>query len=216
MMSQTPSRRRPRASRPRSRQRGATLIIAMVMLLLMMIHSLASFTAADTQLRNAAALQARQEAQAAAQLAIAGVIGNSSFVTSAVTTPVDIDVDGDGQADYRVALSVSCASARLVTSIAIPAGSTDDASCLAAGASADGNIPCADTTWDIRAVATARNGALQSGVSVELHQGVAMRLDTSDAMRSCVGLPAGTVATATAPPLGKARTKTWWYLRPGI
>ena len=42
----------------------------------------ASFTAADAQLRNVGALQVRQEAQSAAQLAIAGALGSSGFVAA--------------------------------------------------------------------------------------------------------------------------------------
>jgi hypothetical protein len=206
----TPFRFRPR------RQRGATLVIALIMLMLMMIHALASFTAADVQLRNAGSLQARQEAQAAAQLAIAGVLGSSSaFAGTVVASPVDIDIDGDGAADYRVALTATCTGARAVTTIAVPPAAADDAACLAA-ATPSGEIPCADTTWNVRAIATRAPSAMQSGATVEINQGVAIRLDTSDAARSCPGLAPG-VAIANPPPvLGKARTKTWWYVRPGV
>ena len=199
---------------PGRRERGATLFIALVMLALMMIHALASFMAADTQLRNVGSLQARQEAQAAAQLAIARVIGSSAFVTSPPVSPIDIDVDGDGFPDYRVALSAGCSAARALTSIAIPPPTADDAACLAAS-SPSGDIPCADTTWDIQAIATRRESQTQSGAMVEVHQGVTVRLEAGEAMRSCPGLPPSMSAANTPLALGKARKKTHWYVRPG-
>ena len=203
---------------PTRTQRGSTLVVALVILMLLMIHSLASFTAADTQLRNVGALQVRQEAQSAAQLAIAGVLGSSAFVAASLASPfassVDIDVDGDGSVDYRVALSVTCATARAVTSIPIPPPGGDDAACLAS-ANAAGDIPCADTSWNIRAIATATGGALQAGTSVEVNQGMSIRLESSDAVRSCPMSSAGLPIASNPPMLTKARRKTYWYVSPG-
>ena len=199
-------------------QRGSTMVIALVILMLLMIHSLASFTAANTQLRNVGALQVRQEAQSAAQLAIAGVLGSSAFVTASRAAPfassVDVDVDGDGNADYRVALAVTCSSARAVASVPVPTVSDDDATCLA-GANAAGDIPCADTTWNIRATAIAASGALQAGTSIEVNQGISMRLESSDALRNCPVSSAGLSTAITSPLLSKARRKTYWYVQPG-
>ena len=207
-----------RRARP---QRGSTLLVALVILMLMMIHSLASFTAADTQLRNVGALQVRQEALSAAQLAIASVLGSSAFVAASLASPfaslANIDVDGDGNADYRVALTVTCSGARAVMSIANPAPNNDDAACLA-GATPTGEIPCADTSWNIRAIATAASGALQAGTSIEVNQGLSMRLTSNDALRNCrvssAGLPV--VTNGASPPiLSNARRKTYWYVQPG-
>ena len=199
-------------------QRGSTLVIALVILMLLMIHSLASFTAADAQLRNVGALQVRQEAQSAAQLAIAGALGSSGFVAASLASPfassVTVDVDGDGNADYRVALSITCSGARAVTSIPIPPPSDDDAACLS-GATVAGDIPCADTSWNIRATATAVSGALPAGISIEVNQGASIRLESSDALRSCPVSAAGLAVAAGPVVLSKARRKTYWYVRPG-
>ena len=199
-------------------QRGSTLVVALVILMLLMIHSLASFTAADAQLRNVGALQVRQEAQSAAQLAIAGALGSSGFVGASLAAPFAstavIDVDGDGIADYRVALSITCSGARPVTSISIPPPSDDDAACLG-GATMAGEIPCADTIWNIRATATAANGALATGIGIEVNQGASMRLESSDAQRNCPVSGAGLAVAAGPVVLSKARRKTYWYVRPG-
>ncbi len=203
------------AAPTRRRERGGTLVIALVMLMLMMIHALASFTAADAQLRNTGALQARQEAQAAAQLAIAGVLSSAAFVAAAPASRIDIDVDGDGVHDYRVALAVACTAARGVTSLAVPPASPDDAACLSA-ATASGDIPCADTTWDIQAVASRTPSSTQTGATVTIHQGVSVRLESSEAMRSCPGLRPGTAVAAAPLSLGRVRSKTYWYIKPGV
>lgn len=199
-------------------QRGSTLFVALVILMLLMIHSLASFTAADAQLRNVGALQVRQEAQSAAQLAIAGALGSSAFVAATLASPYAssavIDIDGDGVADYRVALLITCSGARRVTSIPIPPPSDDDAACLS-GATIAGDIPCADTTWNIRATATAANGALATGIGIEVNQGASMRLESSDAQRNCPVSGAGLAVAAGPVVLSKARRKTYWYVRPG-
>ena len=196
-------------------QRGATLIVALIMLLLMLIHALASFTAADTQLRNSGSQQARQEAQVAAQLAIAGVLGTSAFVASPPASPVDVDIDGDGNTDFRVAVAAACTAARAVTAITVPASTPDDAACLGA-ATSTGDIPCAHTTWDIQAIVTRSAAATQSGAAVTMHQGIAVMLESSEAMRTCPGLRPGSPVATTPLALTKARRKTYWYMRPGL
>lgn len=203
-----------RRGRP-TRQRGATLVIALLMMALMMIHAIASFTAADVQLRNAGSLQSRQDALAAADVALGRVIGASAFVTQpdvVAATPVDIDIDGDGRIDYRVTVAPSCSGSINVRSSALDPAVADDAACLAA-ALPGGEIPCADTTWNLKAVAIVATSAAETGVRVEVNQGVRVRLDAAEAALVCSGQSA-TNSLPTGPvTLSKARKKTYWYTR---
>lgn len=207
---------RPGASRDgrrgSSRQRGAILVIALVMLSLMLVHALASFTAADVQIRNAGSLQLRQEAQAAANLAIGDVLGSTSFLADPAAialAPVDIDIDGNGAADYRVAVTAACVAVQKVTLSMLVRERPDDAACIASS-NAAGDTACVDTLWHLQAIATPAPGTIGSGVRAEIHQGARVRLDAGDAARVC---PRVGVAGASPPvALTKARRKTYWYL----
>ena len=194
-------------------ERGTTLVIALVMLSLMLIQGLASFTAANIQIRNAGSLQSRQEAQAAADLGVADVLSSAAFVAdpdAVAISPIDIDIDGNGRADYRVSVTPACIAAQKVTLSMLIPERTDDAACIASS-TIDGDTACVDTSWNLQAIANPAPGATDSGVRVEIHQGVRVRLDAGDAARVCPGVG---IAGATPPvSLTKTRRKTYWYLR---
>ena len=194
-------------------ERGATLVIALVMLSLMLIQGIASFTAANIQVRNAGSLQSRQEAQAAADLGVADVLNSAAFVAdpdAVARSPIDIDIDGNGRAAYRVSVTPACIAVQKVTLSMLVPERTDDAACIASS-TVDGDTACVDTSWNLQAVAIPAPGATDSGVRVEMHQGVRVRLDAGDAARVCPGVG---IAGSTPPvSLTKMRRKTYWYLR---
>ena len=194
-------------------ERGATLVIALVMLSLMLIQGVASFTAANIQVRNAGSLQSRQEAQAAADLGVADVLNSAAFVAdpdAVARSPIDIDIDGNGRADYRVAVTPACTAVQPVRLSMLVPERSDDAACIATSTTG-GDTACVDTLWNLQAIAIPAPGAADSGVRVEIHQGVRVRLDAGDASRVCPGVR---IAGATPPVrLTKARRKTYWYLR---
>jgi hypothetical protein len=170
-----------------ARQRGAILFIGLILLALVTLHALATFATGTAQLRATGNMQARHEARAAAEAAIAAVLSGEAFLDapSAVSAaPVDVDIDGDGGADYRVRLAASCESARPVPMAALDPASPEDYACATGSSFGPASI-CADTSWNIRAVAGAAPGAAATGAAVEVNQGIRVRVDAAQARAAC-------------------------------
>ena len=90
------------------RQRGVTLIIALIMLAALALLSVWSLNVGTTNLRVVGNTQARQEALAAAQVAVENTISSPMFIQQAAAvaaSPVEVDVDQNGAADYTANLT---------------------------------------------------------------------------------------------------------------
>jgi hypothetical protein len=135
-------------------------------------------------------MQARQEAQAAAQMLIEQMISSSEFATNPqgvfATARVETDYNGDGTVDSVAVLASApvCLRARPVPLADLNPMNPVDAPCFGSASIANpGLLPvagapagslCADTDWQINARATdARSGAV-----VTLSQGVTVRRET--------------------------------------
>jgi len=149
------------------RQRGATLIVSLIMLLLITMLAISSFTLGKSNLQIVGNMQQRAQASAAAQGAVATVISSTQFTTSpsnAIPNPCNgvanttcVDVNGDGVTDSN----------------------PNDAGCLigasqnfgVVGASTN-NSMCSNSVWDVQASAT----DAVSGANYVVDQGVAVRV----------------------------------------
>jgi Tfp pilus assembly protein PilX len=156
----TPNRRLARSA---ARQRGAALIVALIMLVVVALLGIGAIQSSMTGLRLSRNAQFSQQAQLAAQRAIDAQITNLATFTAASTAPatatVNIDVDLDGTDDFSVV--------------------TDRPRCLGAvaaeGYSYEGTAPPRWTTWAMRAVATEIGGS----TSAEITQGIRVLLPVS-------------------------------------
>lgn len=92
-----------------STQRGATLFIALVMLVVLTLLSISGIRMNMTNLRIAGNMQWQGEATAAAQQAIEQKISDLAFLSGAssatAASTVSIDVNRDGTNDYTVTVS---------------------------------------------------------------------------------------------------------------
>jgi Tfp pilus assembly protein PilX len=84
-----------------ARQRGATLIVGLIMLLLLTLVVGSAFTMSGTSLKLVGNMQAQNEAVAAANLAIEQVVG-SPFTVAPAAEAINVDLNNDGNADYTV------------------------------------------------------------------------------------------------------------------
>ncbi|QQX84807.1 hypothetical protein JJQ59_02240 [Cupriavidus necator] len=145
----------------RKQQAGLSLVVGLVMLVVLTLLVVSAVRLGNASLRVVGNQQARVEATAVAQQAIEKVIGSAANFYAPAAQTFDIDVNNDGVADYTV--------------------QTAAPSCMqmapADGYSYDfaGSAP-QDTYWDVMAVATDKRG---SGVSVTVHQGVRVRMDST-------------------------------------
>lgn len=180
------------------RQRGATLVVALIFLVLMSLFAIHAFLGSSTNLRIVGNMQARSEAEAAAQVAIEQVISNPGFAQNpAQSASVPITVD-NGSASYTVRITPqpACYRVRIVKNSELDAAKAPDVSCMrsgtvsmpgviqpttALGGQLADNSVCSDTEWDIRAEVTDS----RTGTSVAVHQGVSIRMVESDAINFC-------------------------------
>ena len=161
------------------RQKGVTLIVGLIMLVLITLMVTTAFTLSNTNLKSVGNMQSRNESIAAANKAIEQVINSSAFAVGFNTPPtaqtVTLDINNDGVADYSVTVAAPvCIQATVV------AGSQPTGSC----SSVDVDIACGtayySTLWDIDASVT----DAVSGSSVRVRQGV--RLELTEDQRNAV------------------------------
>ena len=145
------------------KQRGATLIIALLMLLVSTLLAVGAIQSSVTNVRVGRNTQLASEARMAAQRAIDSRLTDLSNFTGApllpATTVQQIDVDGDGTNDFAVTVYRP-------TCVAI--SNAKDYSYL--------TNPPKDTTWTIRATAADLSGG---NATADISQGIKVRLSTS-------------------------------------
>lgn len=156
-------------------QRGATLVVGLIMLVLITLMVTTAFTLSTTNLKSVGNMQLRNEAISAGNVAIEKLIA-SSFTDAPVAEEILVDINNDGVNDYRISIEkpecvrASLAALPVLSSLTLP---------LMSSASAW------DTVWDIVATVTPTDdnpGA--SGTSVQVRSGVRAKL--SDAERNAV------------------------------
>jgi len=173
--------------RRQHRERGSTLLISLVLLVMLTLFVLTVINTTNINSRIAGNMQTQSEAQAAAQQAIEQVI-SVNFPANPLATTVLVDINNDGTTDYTAQVAQpSCTRIVPIKTIQLDITKPDDAACLGSGASqasgivgvgGAGDSLCANTQWDVNATVL---DATSTGVSVSVHQGVAVRvsIDTS-------------------------------------
>lgn len=168
----------------RRAQRGVTLVIGLIMLVLITLVITTAFSLSTTNLKSVGNMQVRDEAIAAANIAIEQEVG-SPFTNAPALVParlVDINNDGsngvtfdganDGTYEYSVRIEqpvcVRASQAIIATSSSVTLGTSMSTS------------PFWNTIWDLDATVT----DLRSGVSVHVRQGVRVLL--SEAQKNAV------------------------------
>lgn len=146
-----------RVSLPRT-QRGVTLVVGLIMLVLITLVVSTAFVLSSTNLKSVGNMQYRDEAVAAANKAIELVL-SSPFTTAPAAESINVDINNDNTTDYVVSIATpTCIRA-------VQEAST------AGGTSVTAPPPPASnyrTVWDIDATVT----DAASGASVRVRQGV--------------------------------------------
>ena len=189
---------------PRGRQRGITLIVSLILLVLLTLAAATSFNVGRNSMQIVGNLQQRTEADAAAQEAIETAVSTTNLVNTpaAVITPgcggnantLCVDVNGDGTPDVTVALkgrgnvgNPGCVKAQVVKNAVLDLAVSEDLACTVARqtfgvqGAAVGDSLCTDAIYEIVAVATDTTTQARATVT----EGVAMRLPTDVVLNSC-------------------------------
>jgi hypothetical protein len=167
----------------RTRQRGATLTIAMIMLVLLTLFVLATMNMTNMNLKVMGNEQARSEALAAGQQAIEQV-ASTNFPANPQPVTVMVDVNRDGTDDYTVAVAKPvCQNTIPIKLIELEVSKAEDVPCFGSGVSpapglplggGSGNSLCSNTQWDLAAHVT--DATSNTGTDVIVHQGLGQRV----------------------------------------
>lgn len=144
-----------------STERGAALVVGLIMLVLITIMLIAALNLGVANFRSVSNLQFREEAIAAANRAIELVI-SSNFAASPTAQEINVDIDQDNNVDYVVQVDEpECVQATVAEDFA-PSSEQ-----LGPGLSAASTW---NTVWDIRATVDPEQNA--AGASVAVRAGV--------------------------------------------
>lgn len=152
-----------------SHQRGATLVVSLIMLTLLTMLASSAFMMSNTGLKSVGNMQNREESIAAANKAIEQVL-SSPFTQAPASEAIDVDIDNDSTPDYEVAFAApTCISAERVA----PSGVIPPSSATLGPAFATVTSDYYQTVWDLDANVTDE----ASGTSVRVRQGVRVLLN---------------------------------------
>lgn len=153
------------------RQRGATLVVALIVLTLITLLVVNAFTLSSSNLKAVGNMQSRDESVAAANQAIELVV-SSSFTDAPVAQEVNVDINKDGTTDYTVAIALP----RCIKAIEVPNPDKCDENLKAL---------CAENNWHTEWDVQATVGDAASGASVVVNQGVRVKLTNSQKTSVC-------------------------------
>lgn len=184
------------------REQGMVLIVSLVFLIVMTLFSITTFNMEKNDLNVVGNMQQRGETEDAARTFLQMVTSSAAFMntpstaivgacnTASVTNGDCFDFNGDGTADVSVALSPAptCVMAQTILNSSLDLSNSDDLGCVQGATNNTGvvgvtNGPslCANSVWNVNAVATDLVSGAQSVVGV----GAAARTSTDNVAASC-------------------------------
>lgn len=180
-----------------TRQGGATLVIALVMLVLMTLLTVSAINLSTGNLKMVGNMQYQQEASSAAQAAVNQVLSRASYLTQPASVPNEVTINVNGH-DYVVQLSRPClksASPMTATELgSLPP--SEAARCHSSSATKHSGVlsqnpagissDCSRVLWEIRA----RVDDPSTNARAEIVEGVSMSMDKiqADVYKNDAGL----------------------------
>lgn len=167
-------------------QRGITLFVALILLVMVTLLAVSSFRVSNTNLKVVSSMQGRNEALSAAQAAVEQVISSSTFTsnpTLVASTPVSVDLDGDGAAEYTVNMQPkpTCLRSRPTPTSSLDPFNPNDKGCFGSVQYGATTTNCAETLWEL--TATTKDPVTSAETTVR--QGVSLRLEKGEALNTC-------------------------------
>ena len=175
-------------------QRGTTMFVALIMLVLLTLFAASALNTSSTNLKVVGNMQARSEALQVTESVIEKVISTPQFITSpsnavpnacGTANTACTDITNDGNTDYttRLTPTPTCVAVQPIKVSQLNLSSNEDLGCAAgqsqqfgvAGATS-GDSLCSNSVWEI----TAQTDAAASGASVTVTQGVGVRISADE------------------------------------
>lgn len=168
-----------------STQQGLTLLVVLVMLLLITLVSITSFKLSNNNSRAVGNMQLSNQTSAAAQAAIENAISRPTFTTTPnVPVTTYASVGGSNTNDIQVVTTPTCLAIQPIPTSALNLNNPNDVGCVIGVGQQNGvlgtngpNSMCANSVWDLQAVAT----DLSSNAQSTIHQGEAVRVSITAA-----------------------------------
>jgi len=155
-----------------SAQRGATLIVGLIMIVLITLIVVNAFTLSSSNLKSVGNMQMRDEALAAANQGTERLI-SAPFTDNLGTYTYTVDINKDGTNDYQVVIAPpTCV--RAVQATVAPPSDVELGPAMSAGGTWN-------TDWDLDATVTDS----ASGAAVRVRQGVRVRLSQTQKDLAC-------------------------------
>lgn len=193
---------------PTRRQRGATLIVTLIMLVVITLFAVSAFNSSNINMKVVGNMQQQGEAMRASQRAIEETVSHTDFYNTpanAIPNPCGnapntlcTDLNGDGVFELQTTLTPNpaCTQGRIIkTSELRITQSRDDLACIqaqqqgtfaVAGATPTGDSICAKTVWDITAQTLDYNQtASTSTTNALLTMGVQLRVPAVNLASAC-------------------------------
>ena len=162
------------ARRTRSRQKGITLVVTLIMLVIMMMLAVTAINMSTNNLKVVGNMQLQQEATNAAQSAINQILSKGSYLSDPTTAPATVTVG-----NYTVNIAAPCLKSAVTlfeSDFAKPL-STEDQKCIPSSnwtwVSGAAMSDCARTTFQVSA--TVNDPSTKAQVTIV--EGVSMRMD---------------------------------------
>lgn len=161
---------------PLHAQRGAALVVGLIMLVLITVMVTSAFTLSTTNLQSVGNMQFRDEAIAAANKATEQVL-SSPFTSAPAGQSINVDLNNDGTTDYEVVFDAPACigDSEIIVSGAAPSSVTLGSSFAVAGST------FYQTVWDL----SARVSDAVSGASVHVRQGIRVLLTQAQYSAVC-------------------------------
>ena len=185
-----------------ARQRGATLLMGLIMLVLLTLMGLASINSATSNLKVVGNMQFQQEAMGAVQVALNRVLSKGSYFSDPATAPTSdtVDMTGDGTADYTVNLLQPCIlSTKDILVSELSLSNADDLLCLGSSAIKNTGImgqqsgaaksDCANVVWRLTGWVADTNTKVTAGITQAARQKmdrILAQAYSADAAKRCV------------------------------
>jgi Tfp pilus assembly protein PilX len=158
----------------RKGQRGVTLIVGLIMMVLITLVVINAFNLSSSNLKSVGNMQVREEAVAAANQAVEQMITNN-FTNSLGTQTFAVDINKDGTADYNVAIALPVCTRSVLVSTCAGSGFESG---LATGSGTCGSYL---TDWDVQATVSDAT----SGASIVVREGIRVPMDETTASSRC-------------------------------
>lgn len=166
-------------------QRGLTLFVAMIILVMITLLVVSAFRVSNTNLKIVSSMQGRQEAVASATAAIEQVISSGFFAENpaiVAATPIEVDINGDATPDFTVTMALPrCLRTAPVVMATPPTKLQID--CAGSSRYPGALTPtwCSNTIWDLSATTDDR----LTGAKTTVQQGVGMTVEITNAKAAC-------------------------------